>query len=181
MNHFTVVEEKFGGRVKLISSTSFEDVRGFFNITYLDGEMAALGIPPFVRDLHSRSMRGVVRGLHFQETPPMAKLMRVPRGRVFMVTVDVNPTSPTFLQHYSLVMKEGDKLQLYGDASIARGFCALEDYSEVQYKCSSHFDLLNDDVILWNDPAIGINWPLKDPILSDRDRNARTAKEFFNL
>lgn len=178
---FKIEEERFGGRVKLISSTCFEDVRGFFNITYLDGEMAALGFPPFVRDLHSRSMRDVVRGLHFQLTPPMAKLMRVSRGRVFMVTVDVNPHSPTFLQHYSFVMKEGDKLQLWGDAQIARGFCALEDYSEVQYRCSAHFNAFHDDVLLWNDPAIGINWPLKDPILSDRDRQAKTAKEFFNL
>ena len=181
MEHFRVELEKFGGRVKLISSTSFEDVRGFFNITYLENEMQELGLPPFVRDLHSRSMRGVVRGLHFQSTPPMAKLMRVPRGRIFMVTVDVDPNSPTFLDHYSLVMKEGDKLQLWGDALIARGFCALEDNSEVQYKCSGHFNKAFDDVILWNDPEIGIDWPIKDPILSDRDRHAATAKEFFQV
>jgi dTDP-4-dehydrorhamnose 3,5-epimerase len=181
MDHFKIEVEKFGGRVKLISSTSFEDVRGFFNITYLENEMKEMGLPSFVRDLHSSSMRGVVRGLHFQCEPPMAKLMRVPRGRVFMVTVDVDPASPTFLQYYSLVMKAGDKLLLWGDAMIARGFCALEDYSEVQYRCSGHFDKSHDDAILWNDPVIGIDWPIKDPILSDRDRHALTAKEFFHL
>jgi dTDP-4-dehydrorhamnose 3,5-epimerase len=182
MDHFKVEDERFGGRVKLISSTCFEDERGFFNITYLNDEMREMGLPPFVRDLHSRSMKDVVRGLHFQSTPPMAKLMRVPRGRVFMVTVDVNPQSPTFLQHYSLIMEEGDKLQLWGEADIARGFCALEDYSEVQYKCSGHFNKAFDDAILWNDPIIGIDWPVKDhPILSDRDKHALTAKEFFHL
>jgi len=98
------------------------------------------------------------------------------------VTVDVNPQSPTFLQYYSLIMEEGDKLQLWGEADIARGFCALEDYSEVQYKCSGHFNKAFDDAILWDDPVIGIDWPVKDhPILSDRDRHAVTAKEFFHL
>ena len=183
MTHFKIGEEKFQGRVKLISSTCFEDERGFFNITYLANEMQEMGIPAwdFVRDLHSRSMKNVVRGLHFQFEPPMSKLMRVTRGKVFMVTVDVNPISPTFLQHYSLIMKEGDRLLLWGEADIARGFCALEDYSEVQYKCSGHFNKTSDDAILWNDPMIGIHWPVKDPILSDRDRQALTAKEFFKL
>jgi dTDP-4-dehydrorhamnose 3,5-epimerase len=181
MNHFEIEEEKFSGRVKLIRSTCFGDERGFFNISYLDNEMHEMGLPSFVRDLHSRSMKNVVRGLHFQFTPPMAKLMRVTRGKVFMVTVDVNRQSPTFLQHYSLIMKEGDRLLLWGEADIARGFCALEDYSEVQYKCSGHFNKASDDSILWNDPMIGIDWPVKDPILSDRDRQALTAREFFKL
>jgi dTDP-4-dehydrorhamnose 3,5-epimerase len=181
MGHFKIEDEKFGGRVKLISSTRFEDDRGFFNITYLDDEMRGLGLPPFVRDLHSSSMKDVVRGLHFQLNPPMAKLMRCSRGEVFMVAVDVSPQSETFLQHYSLTMKERDRLLLYGDADIARGFCALEDYSEVQYRCSSHFSKESDDAIYYNDPDIGIKWPVKDPVLSDRDRYAKTAKEFFNL
>jgi dTDP-4-dehydrorhamnose 3,5-epimerase len=181
MNHFKIEDEKFGGRVKLIRSTSFEDERGFFNITYLENEMTEIGLPAFVRDLHSRSMKNVVRGLHFQSSPPMAKLMRVSRGTVFMVAVDVNPESATFLQHYSLLMKEGDRLLLWGEADIARGFAALEDYSEVQYRCSNHFNKEFDDAILWNDPVIGIDWPIKNPTLSDRDRYAKTAKEFFHL
>jgi dTDP-4-dehydrorhamnose 3,5-epimerase len=181
MDHFKIEDEKFGGRVKLISSTVFQDERGFFNITYLDDDMTQLGLPPFVRDLHSRSMKNVVRGLHFQLSPPMSKLMRCSRGEVFMVAVDVSPQSETFLQHYSLTMKEGDRLLLYGDADIARGFCALEDYSEVQYRCSSHFNKESDDAIYYNDPAIGIKWPVENPVLSDRDRYAKTAKEFFNL
>jgi dTDP-4-dehydrorhamnose 3,5-epimerase len=181
MDHFKIIKERFGGRVKLISSTSFQDERGFFNITYLDNEMQEMGLPPFVRNLHSLSMKNVVRGLHFQFTPPMAKLMRVTRGSVFMVTVDVDQQSPTFLQDYSLIMKENDMLLLWGDAKIARGFCALEDFSEVQYQCSHHFSKESDDAILWNDPTIAIDWPVKNPILSDRDRNAMTAKEFFRL
>jgi dTDP-4-dehydrorhamnose 3,5-epimerase len=98
-----------------------------------------------------------------------------------MVAADVNPQSPTFLQHYSLIMKEGDRLLLWGEADIARGFCGLEDNTEVQYKCSGHFNALFDDAILWNDPDINIDWPVKDAILSGRDRHAKTAKEFFNL
>jgi dTDP-4-dehydrorhamnose 3,5-epimerase len=180
MEHFKIEEEKFNGRVKLIRSTCFEDERGYFNITYLDNEMQEMGLPRFVRDLHSRSMKNVIRGLHFQFTPPMAKLMRVTQGRIFMVAVDVHKQSATFLQYYSLIMQKGDKLLLWGDSYIARGFCALQE-SEVQYKCSSHFDKASDDAILWNDPMIGIDWPVKDPTLSDRDRHAVTAKEFFHL
>lgn len=180
MKHFEITDEKFEGRVKLIKSTCFEDERGFFNISYLEDEMKEMGLPTFVRDLHSGSRKGVVRGLHFQLNPPMAKLMRVTRGAVFMAAVDVDVKSPTFLQHYCTIMKEGDRLLLWGEANIARGFCALEDYSEVQYKCSAHFNKSFDDSILWNDPAIGVPWPIS-PILSDRDRHALTAKEFFHL
>lgn len=179
MKHFEIIDEKFDGRVKLIKSTCLVDDRGFFNITFLDDEMAEMGLPKFVRDLHSRSNKNVVRGLHFQFNPPMAKLMRVPRGKVFMVAVDVNRYSPTFLEHYTINMKEGDNLLIWGDARIARGFCALEDNSEVQYKCSGHFNSTDDNAILWNDPQIGIEWPVTNPILSTRDQNAKTAREFF--
>ena len=177
--HFKIEEEYFQGRVQLISSTCFEDARGFFNITYLEDEMGSFGFPPFVRDLHSRSMKNVVRGLHFQLVPGMAKLMRVTRGTVFMVAVDVKPHSPTYLQHVAWMMEEGDRLLLWGEADIARGFCAMEDNSEVQYKCTAHFNKAFDSAILWNDPEIGIDWPVSNPILSDRDRNAVTAREFF--
>lgn len=181
MRHFEILDERFDGRVKLIRSTCLTDSRGFFNITFLDNEMAEIGLPKFVRDLHSRSNKNVVRGLHFQFHPPMAKLMRVTRGEVFMTAVDVNMASPTFLQNYSTIMREGDNLLLWGSAYIARGFCALTDNSEVQYKCSGHFNKDDDNAILWNDPEIGIDWPVKNPILSERDRNALTAKEFFKL
>lgn len=181
MKHFEILDEVFEGRVKLIRSTSFVDERGSFNISYLDDEMAEMGLPKFVRNLHSRSMKDVIRGLHFQLNPPMAKLMRCTRGKVFMTVVDVNTKSSTFLQHRDAIMKEGDNLLLWGEADIARGFCALEDYSDVQYQCSSHFEKQSDDSILWNDPVINIAWPIKDPILSPRDRNALTAKEFFRL
>lgn len=181
MNHFKIVDEKFNRRVKIIRSSQFDDERGFFNISYLENEMREMGLPSFVRGLHSRSMKGVIRGLHFQLNPPMAKLMRVTRGSVYMVVVDVDVKSPTFLQHHSFIMQENDKIQLWGEADVARGFCALEDFSEVQYLCGSHFNKESDDAIRWDDPAIGINWPVKNPILSDRDRNALTAKEFFHL
>lgn len=181
MRHFEIIDTAFEGRVKLIRSTSFQDVRGFFNISYLEDEMTEMGLPAFVRDLHSGSRSHVIRGLHFQLNPPMAKLMRCSRGGVFMTAVDVNPKSSTFLEHYDTIMREGDNLLLWGEADIARGFCAIEDYSEIQYRCSSHFNKESDDAILWSDPDIGIPWPIKNPILSDRDRDALTAKEFFRL
>lgn len=181
MKHFEIIDTAFEGRIKLIRSTSFVDERGYFNISFLDNEMAEMGLPEFVRDLHSRSMKNVVRGLHFQRIyPPMAKLMRCTRGQIFMTAVDIKINSSTFLEHYDIMMREGDNLLLWGDADIARGFCALED-SDVQYKCSGHFNKTYDNSILWNDPDIGIPWPIKDPILSPRDRNALTAKEFFRL
>lgn len=178
MSLFEIVSEHFDGEVKVIRSPVFEDERGFLSVTYLKDEMRLLGLPKFVRDLHSRSLKTyTIRGLHYQFDPSMSKLMRVTRGSALMVAVDFYQLSPTFLQYHTIVLSEENKLQVWASPNFARGFCTLEPNTEVQYKCSSYIG--SDETVLWNDPDIGIDWPVKNPILSERDRHAQTVKEYL--
>ncbi len=170
---FKVEEEYLDGAVKVISSPVFSDERGIFSITYLQNEMWQLGLPPFVRDNFSRSAKNVIRGLHYQLSPPMGKLMRVTRGKAFMVAVDIRVSSPTFGQWHEMVLSEKDNLQIWAPADFARGFCALENDTDVQYKCSAHFNQEEDKVIRWD--SFGIKWPVAEPILSEKDRYATTV------
>jgi dTDP-4-dehydrorhamnose 3,5-epimerase len=176
------VAEFFGGEVKIIQTLPFRDDRGFLSIPFRCDEFKALGLPTdFVQHNHSRSRKNVIRGLHFQLQPPMGKLMRVSRGLAYLVTVDIRQDSPTFLKHAGLYVSEINQLQVWAPAGFARGFCALEDNTEVQYQCTGMFHPFGDSTILWNDPAIGIKWPVTDPIVSEKDRNALTAAEVFNV
>ncbi|HUA54796.1 MAG TPA: dTDP-4-dehydrorhamnose 3,5-epimerase [Candidatus Sulfotelmatobacter sp.] len=167
--------------VKLIVPTKFEDERGFFVESYNQRALAAHGIDVvFVQDNHSLSRRaGVVRGLHFQ-TEPFAqhKLMRVTRGSIFDVAVDVRTGSPTFGRHVALRLNADDPSQLLIPVGFAHGFCTLEPDTEVMYKVSAVYSPEHDKGILWNDPALGIAWPV-DPahaVLSDKDkRNPKLA------
>ena len=180
MSLFNVVARHFGGEVKIIAPTRFPDSRGFFGIEYREDEFEELGIPDkFVQDNFSRSKANVLRGLHFQLHPSMAKLMRVTAGRALLVAVDIRPESPTFLKWVMTEASAGNGLQIWAPAYFARGFYALEDDTEVRYKCTGFFDSKSDKSIRWNDPAIGIEWPTQTPHLSDRDREAPTAAEFF--
>lgn len=133
----------------------------------------------FVQDNHSLSKKGVVRGLHFQWNPPMAKLMRVTSGSGFCVSVDIRIGSPTFGLWHGLVINAKNKLQVFAPAGFARGFVALENNTEVQYKCTGIHNSHGESGILWNDPDIGIKWPLKKVILSDKDKNAQTLKDWM--
>lgn len=128
----------------------------------------------FVQDNHSRSAKNILRGLHFQWDPPMGKLMRVTRGVGFLVAVDIRKGSPTLGQWFGLEVSEENKKQVFAPAGFARGFCSLTDDCEVQYKCTGEYNQNAEAGILWNDPAIGIKWPIDTPILSDRDKIAQT-------
>ncbi|MFH0992621.1 MAG: dTDP-4-dehydrorhamnose 3,5-epimerase [bacterium] len=158
----------------------FKDDRGFFYEAYRDDQFKAFGISlPFVQDNHSRSTKGVVRGLHFQWNPPMGKLMRVTVGSAYLVTVDIRKGSPTLGQWCGVEASAENRKQVWAPAGFARGFCVLSDAAEIQYKCTGLYNRNAESGILWNDPRIGIEWPVKDPILSDKDKNAAALEEWL--
>ncbi len=179
---FKIESEHFGGEVKVISSTRFPDNRGYYTIPYREDEFATLGLPTkFVQDNYSRSVKDVIRGLHFQLDPPMGKLMRVTSGAAFLVTVDIRPSSPTFLKWLSLVVSEDNGLQIWAPSEFARGICSLTDNCVVQYKTTGMFDAKADSAVRWDDSDIGIDWPVTNPIISKRDLAAPTVEEVFGL
>ena len=148
----------------------FQDDRGFFTETYRKDKFSELGLNlEFVQDNHSRSSRNVVRGLHFQWQPPMGKLMRVTQGTAFLVAVDIRIGSPTLGKWIGVEASLENRKQVYAPAGFARGFCVLSEFAEIQYKCTGIYSNKAESGILWNDPAIGIKWPVKEPILSKKD------------
>jgi len=158
----------------------FQDTRGFFTETYRADQFKDLGLPTeFAQDNHSRSVKGVVRGLHFQWEPPMGKLMRVTVGSAFLVAVDIRKGSPTLGQWVGVLASAENRRQVYAPANFARGFCALSDVTEIQYKCTGLYNSKAESGIRWDDPAIGIEWPLKEVIVSEKDRKARTLAEWL--
>jgi dTDP-4-dehydrorhamnose 3,5-epimerase len=169
--------------VLVLEHQVFEDERGFFMEAFRQdtfAEFAELGLPSeFVQLNHSRSTRGVTRGLHFQWDPPMGKLMRVTAGEAFLVAVDIRPGSPTLGQHESLLVSAKNKLQLWAPASFARGFCTLSDVAEVQYLTTGTYNPAAESGIRWNDPDIGIDWPVADPVLSGKDAAAQSLTEWL--
>jgi dTDP-4-dehydrorhamnose 3,5-epimerase len=158
----------------------FQDPRGFFMETYRADQFRELGLPTdFVQDNHSRSVKGVLRGLHFQWEPPMGKLMRVTSGSAFLVAVDIRPGSPSLGQWAGVECSAANRRQVWAPAGFARGFCVLSDTAEIQYKCTGLYSSRAESGILWNDPAIGIAWPVSDPILSEKDARARTLADWL--
>ena len=161
--------------VVVLVGKTYEDARGYFMETYREDQFRELGLPEsFGQDNHSYSKRGVVRGLHFQWDPPMGKLMRVTRGAAFLVAVDLRLGSPTLGKWQGIEATPENRKQVWAPASFARGFCALTDDVEVQYKCTGTYNAKAESAIRWDDPAIGIEWPLRDVIVSEKDRNAQT-------
>jgi len=159
--------------VLIIEPKVFEDPRGFFMETYrLDAFREAGIADEFVQDNHSRSARGVLRGLHYQEPKAQGKLVRCTRGAIFDVAVDIRRGSPTFSKWFGLELSDANKRMLWIPPGFAHGFCALDDDSDLVYKCTSLYDAACDRSILWNDPDIGIDWPIKEPALSIKDANA---------
>ena len=139
--------------------------------TYRQNTLAAAGIrDSFVQDNHSRSSRGVLRGLHYQLNHPQAKLCRVVRGQVLDIAVDVRVGSPHFGKWVSVLLSEENHAQIYIPRGFAHGFTVLSETADFLYKCSDYFDGPDDRGVLWNDPAIGIDWQTPSPILSDKDR-----------
>jgi len=175
-----IVEETFIPDVKVILPQLFEDDRGFFMEVFNKTDFNLLGIPShFVQMNHSRSEKNVIRGLHFQWSPPMGKLMRVTRGEAYLVAVDIRKNSPTLGKWYGDYFSEKNKKQLWAPAGCARGICTLSTITEVQYLITGEYKPKNESEILWNDSDIGINWPIDFPILSDKDKNAQTFKEWL--
>jgi dTDP-4-dehydrorhamnose 3,5-epimerase len=164
--------------VLLIEPKVHGDDRGFFMETYRVDLFREAGInDTFVQDNHSRSARGVLRGLHYQEPNAQGKLVRCTRGAIFDVAVDIRRGSPAFGKWVGLELSEANKRMLWVPPGFAHGFCALEDGSDLVYKCTTLYDAQSDRAILWNDPEIGIQWPIEDPVLSGKDAGAPRLAE----
>jgi dTDP-4-dehydrorhamnose 3,5-epimerase len=147
------------------------DARGFFLETFHAARYAEAGIRgPFVQDNHSRSAAGVLRGLHYQVTRPQGKLVRCVRGAIFDVAVDVRRGSPTFGRWVGAELSEASKRQVWMPPGFAHGFCVTAGPAEVEYKCTDYYVAEDESGIIWNDPTIGIAWPITNPTLSDKDR-----------
>lgn len=166
--------------VAVIVPEVYQDSRGFFMETYRADQFRDLGLPVnFAQDNHSRSVKGVVRGLHFQWEPPMGKLMRVPLGTAFLVAVDIRRGSPTLGRWVGVECSAENRRQVWAPAGFARGFSVLSDVAEIQYKCTGMYNSKAESGILWNDPAIGIEWPVRDPLLSQKDAEALTLADWL--
>ncbi|MES1207376.1 MAG: dTDP-4-dehydrorhamnose 3,5-epimerase [Pseudomonadota bacterium] len=164
--------------VLVLEPSVFQDARGFFMETYQAARYAAAGVAPsFVQDNLSRSLRGTVRGLHFQQPQPQGKLVQTVRGTVFDVVVDVRRGSPTFRQWFGVELSEENRRQLWIPAGYAHGFCTMSDVADVAYKCTAPYVPEANRAILWNDPDIGIDWPVREPILSARDLAAPRLRD----
>ena len=175
------IESRWLGDVAVVVPEIFQDSRGFFTETFRADQFKALGLPTqFVQDNHSRSAKGVVRGLHFQWDPPMGKLMRVTAGSAFLVAVDIRKGSPNLGKWAGIEASAENRRQVWAPAGFARGFCALADGTEIQYKCTGIYNRKAESAIRWNDPAIGIEWPLADVAVSDKDRNAATLADWLD-
>jgi dTDP-4-dehydrorhamnose 3,5-epimerase len=159
--------------VVVLEPRVYEDHRGFFMESYNLRTFADLGIPHrFVQDNHSRSVRGVLRGLHYQLRCPQAKLVRVTQGRVFDVAVDIRRGSPSFGSWLGVELTADNRRMLFAPEGFAHGFLVLSETAEFQYKCSDFYAPEDERGIAWNDPTLAIEWPLQgiEPVLSDRDR-----------
>jgi dTDP-4-dehydrorhamnose 3,5-epimerase len=167
--------------VYIIEPTVFGDDRGYFMETYHQGEFKESGLDlNFVQDNQSKSTKGVIRGLHFQYTKPQGKLVRVIKGEVFDVAVDLRKNSSTYGKWEGVLLSEENKKQFYIPEGFAHGFIVLSDEAEFTYKCTEFYDPEDEGGILWNDPDIGILWPiddLKEVVLSEKDKKWKTLKE----
>lgn len=158
--------------VLIIEPRVFGDARGFFMETWNAGAFAAAGLDlSFVQDNHSRSQKGVLRGLHFQNPSPQGKLVRVTSGAVFDVAVDLRASSPTFGKWVGVELSAQNKRMFWVPEGLAHGFLTLEDDTDFLYKCTAPYAPQSEHTLAWNDPALGIEWPVAglDPIISDKD------------
>ena len=155
----------------IIHPDVFGDERGFFMEMYHEAKFAELGVTArFVQDNYSRSVKGTLRGLHFQNPSAQGKLIRVTVGAVFDVAVDIRRGSPTFGQWIGIELNDDNKLGFYIPTGFAHGFCVLSDVAEFMYKCTDFYSREHEHGIRWDDPAIGVEWPVKDPLLSPKDQ-----------
>ena len=178
----TLPHPKISG-LKLLSPTVFNDERGCFFESYNYETFKSLGIDDvFVQDNQSYSKKNVIRGLHFQVPPfAQAKLVRVIKGAVLDVAVDLRKNSPTYGQHFSVVLSEENLLQFYIPVGFAHGFATLEDHTIFAYKCSNIYHKDSERNILFNDKDLNINWNVDNPIVTNRDLHATRFKDFISL
>ncbi len=174
------IESRHFGDVQVLAPEVFKDDRGYFMEVYRLDQFKELGLPEeFLQENQSGSTKGVLRGLHFQWDEPMGKLMRVTQGQAFLVAADIRHGSPTLGEWFGTVVSSEDKRQLWAPAGFARGFCVLSDFAEIQYKCTSIYNPEGEGGIAWDDPEIGVEWPVSDPILSDKDTTAQSFADWL--
>ena len=168
--------------VVLIEPKTFKDERGFFMESYKYSEFADFGIKDkFVQDNHSKSVKNVLRGLHFQTLPKaQAKLVRCVKGEIFDVVVDIRKESPTYSKWIGEILSEENKKELFIPIGFAHGFCVLSDEAEIIYKSSNEYSPENESAIAWNDPTINIAWPIKNPIVSEKDSKNSSLEKVKN-
>ena len=172
-----VTETKLPG-VLIIEPKVFGDHRGFFKETFQAERYKEAGLTlPFVQDNHSRSQKGVLRGLHLQKTRPQGKLISCSSGAVYDVAVDVDPNSDTFGKFFGVELSAENHLQLWIPPGYAHGFCVLTDTADFQYKCTDLYFPEDEGGLRWNDAEVGIDWPIKDPTLSDKDLKLPTLAQ----
>ena len=172
-----VVKTRLPG-VLVIEPSLFGDERGFFKETYQAERYREAGIDlPFVQDNHSRSQRGVLRGLHLQKTRPQGKLVSCSAGAVYDVAVDVNPASETFGVYVGIELSDANHRQLWIPPGYAHGFCALSDFADFQYKCTDLYVPKDEGGLIWNDPEVAIEWPIESPALSEKDLKLPTLDQ----
>jgi dTDP-4-dehydrorhamnose 3,5-epimerase len=173
-----VIETKLKGCV-IIEPKIFKDERGFFLETFQADryrEIAQIE-DDFVQDNYSRSTRGVLRGLHFQKTKPQGKLVRVVRGEVFDVAVDLRKNSPSYGKWEGVILSEDNMKQFWVPPGFAHGFVVLSDIADFEYKCTEYYDTNDEGCIVWNDETLRIDWPFANPILSAKDQQGLNFNE----
>jgi len=175
-----IIETKLCG-VLIIEPEIFGDSRGFFKETFQANRYRETGILyDFVQDNYSRSRKGVLRGLHFQITRPQGKLVSCSQGAVYDVVVDVNTASATFGQYVGVKLTADNHRQFWVPPGYAHGFCVLTDTADFQYKCTDYYDPSDEGGIIWNDPDVAIEWPIDQPLLSNKDAKLPTLRELAN-
>ena len=168
--------------VVVVEPDIHRDGRGYFLETWRADAFAAAGLPAaFVQDNLSGSSRGTLRGLHAQRLRPQGKLVRVVSGEIFDIAVDLRRGSKTFLRHVAVALSGENARACYIPPGFAHGFCVVSDFAEVEYKVTAPYDPADELRILWNDPEIGIAWPVRDPILSEKDRAAMPVRDLRTL
>lgn len=166
--------------VLVVEPRVFGDDRGFFFESWNRRALAQAGLDvDFVQDNHSRSARGVLRGLHFQRTRPQGKLVSVSRGAVYDVAVDINPDSPTCGQFVGVELTDENHRQLWIPPGYAHGFCVLSEVADFQYKCTDLYFPQDEGGLIWNDPEVNIPWPVENPQLSAKDLNNPTLRQLL--
>lgn len=167
-----IIEKTFIDGLVIIRPKVFQDDRGYFYESFNARSFAEAGVKSeFVQDNQSLSNRGVLRGLHFQRPPhAQAKLVRVISGSVLDIAVDIRKNSPTYGKHVSILLSGENKTMFYIPEGFAHGFATLEDQTVFSYKCAGYYDKASEDTLLWNDPALAIDWTISNPVLSEKDK-----------